>query len=342
MANEPVAPIPGRSLADSWWGKAWNRNLEDYSDYSNRLPRGRTYVRGGAVVDLKISEGLVTAKVRGSRSRPYDVKIHISPIKPEKKARIIEGCGGKVSNIDALIKGNFPQEVGNMFLSQNGLFPNPSEIRFSCSCPDWAYMCKHVAATLYGIGRRFDNDPTTFFMLRGIDLEPLVKQSIEAKLESMLAKADNPSPRIVSSDRMMELFGMDLDGSGEITEIPRRTVEATVSTEPDIDEVELFNDGLSATVAAFAIHPDDPEAFVDRILSDLRFRHGLTLESREVETASRIVHSIALGIDEGLCRNLRTANHHTKRAGDFLVARILECERNGCPGKSFDGPEKRV
>jgi len=90
----------------------------------------------------------------------------------------------------------------------SGLFPLPKEIHFNCSCPDWAYMCKHVAATLYGIGVRFDKDPTLFFSLRDINFTELLKKSVAEKMNSMLKNADAVTKRVIRDMDTYELFGI--------------------------------------------------------------------------------------------------------------------------------------
>ncbi|MEA3333406.1 MAG: hypothetical protein U9Q58_07400, partial [Pseudomonadota bacterium] len=159
---KPVV-IEGRTLAHTWWGKSWNRNLERYADFSNRIGRGRSYLRHGAVLDLKIESGKVISLVQGSTSRPYEIEITIKPISPALWASIKNQCRGELKSLQDLLAGRFPKGLGEIFFAQGeGLFPVPKEISFDCSCPDWASMCKHVAATLYGVGARFDEDPSLF------------------------------------------------------------------------------------------------------------------------------------------------------------------------------------
>ncbi len=206
---EPVI-IEGNKIVNSWWGKAWCENLERYADYASRLPRGKRYVKSGAVVDLKIGEGVVLAKVQGTRKTPYIVEVHIDPVDEDKMQTLIDQCTKKIENLEQLVNGTFPEELKELFISQNGLFPNPREISFSCSCPDWAVLCKHVAAVLYGIGSRFDQDPLLFFELRGIDVNRFIDTTIENRIESMLENVDKPSSRIIESDDYADLFGLKL------------------------------------------------------------------------------------------------------------------------------------
>jgi uncharacterized Zn finger protein len=209
--NPDVCPvvITGNKVANTWWGIAWNKNLESYADYSNRIGRGRAYVRNGMVLDLRIEPECVTAVVAGSRKTPYNVKVSIDALSKSRWKTITEICGRSIANIDQLVQGKFPKELITLFTQKGeGLFPSPKEIKFSCSCPDWAYMCKHVSAVLYGIGARFDEDPTLFFKLRNIEIEALIKKSIEEKMENMLKNSGKKTRRVIKDADLGDLFGI--------------------------------------------------------------------------------------------------------------------------------------
>jgi uncharacterized Zn finger protein len=205
--NPGLAPvvIEGKKIAKTWWGIAWTENLESYADFENRIDRGRAYVRNGFVLDLKINEGIIEALVMGTRL--YSVKVTISPLATEKWAELSSICGHKIDSLQALIEGKFPKGLEDIFKGSD-LFPCPQEIVFSCSCPDWAYMCKHVSAVLYAIGARFDEDPTLFFKLRGVNFKELLKKSIDDKMRSMLANAKKKSTRIIKDANINELFDL--------------------------------------------------------------------------------------------------------------------------------------
>jgi len=208
--NPNLAPvvIEGKNIANTWWGKAWNKNLENYADYSNRISRGRSYVRNGAVLDLKIETSVVRALVQGSGKKPYEIEIKIASLSNEKWDSILNLCNHKIDNLAELVEGKFPKELEEIFtLKGKGLFPTDKEIKFSCSCYDWADMCKHVTAVLYGIGARFDEDPTLFFKLRNIDFEVLLKKTIEQKMQSLLENSDKKSDRVLDDNDIFGLFG---------------------------------------------------------------------------------------------------------------------------------------
>ena len=208
--NPNIRPvvIDGK-LAKTWWAQAWNRNLESYADYSSRIGRGRAYVKSGAVLDLVITPGEVRALVQGSKVKPYDVVIKIDPLKKNIWSAITQRCSRKIANLEELASGKFPLELVELFTNKgDGLFPSPKEIKFDCSCPDWASMCKHVAAVLYGIGARFDEDPMLFFQLRDIEFNELLKKSVEEKMNSMLRNAGSTTKRTMSDVNTFELFGV--------------------------------------------------------------------------------------------------------------------------------------
>lgn len=209
-----IAPviITGRKLATTWWGTAWNNNLESYSDYSNRIGRGRSYVRNGAVLDLKIDRGGIKALVQGSSSKPYQVDIEIRQLKSSQWEKIKKSCEGKIESLSELIDGKFPKALSELFTTKgSGLFPTPREITFSCSCPDWAVMCKHVAAVLYGVGARLDQNPTLFFTLRGVNIDELITEAVHGKMESMLSKSKVKSRRIMKDVDITAMFGVEVE-----------------------------------------------------------------------------------------------------------------------------------
>lgn len=204
---EPVI-VEGKAITSSWWGNAWCDNLERYADYESRLGRGKRYVKNGSVVDLKIKQGKILARVQGTRKAPYKVEIRISPLSEERCQEIVAKCGKKLENLEKLLDGDFPQEMEELFLNKGGLFPAPKEISFSCSCPDWALLCKHVAAVLYGVGVRLDENPLLFFELRGIDVGRFIDVTIANKVETMLANAGNKSGRVMDEAEAEGLFGV--------------------------------------------------------------------------------------------------------------------------------------
>jgi uncharacterized Zn finger protein len=204
-AVSPVG-IEGRTIARTFWGRAWCENLEGYSDYANRLPRGRTYVRNGSVVDLQIRPGAILAYVSGSEL--YEVALKVAPVPKSKWKSICEDCAGGIDSLVELLQGRLSKGVMERICRQNhGLFPSPAEIRLSCSCPDWADMCKHVAAVLYGIGARFDRQPELLFRLRGVDEMELIANAGKA---TPLAKQGPAAGKLLGGEDLSEIFGLDM------------------------------------------------------------------------------------------------------------------------------------
>ena len=198
--------IEGRRIATTFWGKAWCDNLERYSDYANRLPRGRTYVRNGSVVDLTLTAGKVTARVSGSDL--YTVTIDVAPLPTVKWKALCAESAGAIDSVVELLQGRFAKGVMERLCQpRTGLFPAPSEMTFSCSCPDWASMCKHVAASLYGVGSRLDRSPELFFILRQVNEKDLIAQAGVALARPGKIPA---SGRVLSTGGLEELFGLDL------------------------------------------------------------------------------------------------------------------------------------
>ncbi len=202
--------IEGRTIARSFWGAAWCDNLESYMDYANRLPRGRTYVRNGSVVHLDIQPGEITAMVSGSEL--YNVNIRISPAASAKWKALCRSCAGGIGSLVELLQGRFSDHVMRIITErETGLFPSPKEIKMSCSCPDWASMCKHIAAVLYGVGARLDESPELLFLLRSVNHEELIQQAAAAT--DLAAKATTGEPGLSESE-IGAVFGIELDTQG--------------------------------------------------------------------------------------------------------------------------------
>jgi uncharacterized Zn finger protein len=233
--GHPVAPvkIEGRAIVTTFWGKAWCDNLERYRDYENRIERGRTYVRNGSVVDLQIAPREVTAMVSGSEL--YQIKVSIGEVGTKLWASICKDCTGGINSLVELLQGRFSKGVMERICRQgDGLFPKPAEIRFSCSCPDHASMCKHVAAVLYGVGARLDARPELLFRLRAVDENDLI-----ARIETALPQAKQVNPRkVLDTEDLSALFGLDMDAEplatgGNPPTAPRKPARNPKAIRPD-------------------------------------------------------------------------------------------------------------
>ena len=221
----PVS-VDGRTIAKTFWGKAWCENLESYSDYENRLPRGRTYVRNGSVVDLQIATGQITALVSGSEI--YEVKVEILPVARPRWQSICEDCGDSIDSLVELLQGRLSKGVmERISQQQTGLFPSPKEIKLSCSCPDWAEMCKHVAAVLYGIGARLDQQPELLFRLREVDEKELIAHAGKA-LPS--AKKSPSAAKVLGEEDLSKLFGLEIAETESASQIKTARAKGATDT----------------------------------------------------------------------------------------------------------------
>lgn len=205
---QPVE-IEGSTIARSFWGKGWCSHLESFGDYSNRLPRGRTYARNGSVCHLGIEKGVVEAIVSGSEL--YHVSVEITPLNKSKWNTLKKRCAGQIGSLIELLQGRLSEEImGTVIDRDKGLFPRPGEIKFSCDCPDWAGMCKHIAAVMYCIGARLDKRPELLFLLRGVDHEELISAGAVAK--TILGSGSRRSRRRTLPGKLLEeVFEVELD-----------------------------------------------------------------------------------------------------------------------------------
>ncbi len=200
--------IQGRKIARTFWGEAWCKHLEQFSDFANRLPRGRTYVRNGSVCHLAIKPGKVEAIVSGSAL--YNVSINIASLSQGKWKKLRKQCAGQIGSILELLQGRLSSQVmGIVTHPTNGLFPQPGEIKLHCDCPDWADMCKHVAAVLYGVGARLDEKPKLLFRLRKVDQNELISENLEIET----ATTGQGQRRRLANQDLSKLFGIDIEGT---------------------------------------------------------------------------------------------------------------------------------
>ena len=206
LVVQPVV-IDGRVIAKTFWGKAWCDNLESYSDFENRLPRGRTYARNGSVVHLEIRQGKISALVSGSEL--YSVEITIASLPKPNWTRIKNRCAGKIASLVELLQARLSTSVMEVVTRQGeGLFPKPAEIKMKCSCPDWAGMCKHVAAVMYGVGARLDNQPELLFLLREIDHLELIVGALDAAPAAHVKKPR--AKKTIAAGDLADVFGIEM------------------------------------------------------------------------------------------------------------------------------------
>ncbi len=212
---EPIV-IEGRTIARTFWGKAWCDHLEQHCDFENRLPRGRTYVRNGSVVHLAVGEGRIDALVQGSSM--YEVKLEIVALTKARWTSVVGECSGQIDSLVELLRGELSDGVMRVVTHPaQGLFPTTKQLAMSCSCPDGAVMCKHVAATLYGVGARLDASPDLLFRLRRVDPTDLIAKSVATRRPATTA---GKGTKVLSKNKLADVFGIDID-DGEPTPAPK-------------------------------------------------------------------------------------------------------------------------
>lgn len=265
---EPVA-IEGRKIARTFWGEAWCTHLEGFSDYANRLPRGRTYVRNGSVCHLGIEPGKVEALVSGSHL--YQVEVEIAHLPAPRWAGVKANCTGQIGSLLDLLQGRLSRGVMAVVTDRaQGLFPLPGELHFHCSCPDWASMCKHVAAVLYGVGARLDQRPELLFRLRGVDHGELIAAEADAVAA---ATGRGGRRRRLAPDNLAGVFGIDLaetDGEGPAAPAP---VAPPPATAPKAPTTTRSRPAARAAGAAAPAQPASPQTGAE--VTQLRQRLGL-------------------------------------------------------------------
>jgi uncharacterized Zn finger protein len=206
--------ISGRKIATSFWGTAWCDNLAAYSDFSNRLPRGATYVRNGSVVDLVIGKGSVQAIVAGSET--YQVNISIIPLSKPTWNKIKKDCSASIDSLIDLLGGRLSDGVMKRLTEKrDGCFPTPKEIKMQCSCPDYSYCCKHIAAVMYGIGNRLDSQPDLLFLLRGVDHLELVSHAVSN--DNLQRELESKTPNDLAGQDLGAMFGIELAGTAAVS-----------------------------------------------------------------------------------------------------------------------------
>ncbi len=223
-AGRKISPveIAGRKITTTFWGDAWSQNLESYSDYANRLPRGRTYVRNGSLIDLQIEAGRVRALVSGSEI--YQVDVKVKRLAKPRWSDIKGQCAGQIDSLVELLQGSISKGVMEIVTRKGkGLFPAPREISLDCSCPDWATMCKHVAATLYGVGARLDYKPELLFTLRGVDPAEMVEAAIDRPVTASRSRRG----RVLEPGELSSVFGVDIVNDLDVSQTRKKADSGT-------------------------------------------------------------------------------------------------------------------
>lgn len=251
MKIEPVE-INGRKITQKFWGNKWCSHLENFADYENRLERGKTYARNGSICHLSIQKGCCEAMVSGSEI--YKVSVHIKTLIKDKWESIKKRCSGQIGSILELLQGKISDNVMENVADQNeGLFPGTKEMTFTCSCPDWADMCKHVAAVLYGVGNRLDHQPELLFLLRGVDPTELVSAQLSVDIDTRTDQLDG--------ENLGDIFGIELETTNEYPtkkqkEIKKNKKKATKAFDMETltgIKLQAFRTKKGYTVNKFAV-----------------------------------------------------------------------------------------
>ncbi|HEY2516773.1 MAG TPA: hypothetical protein VGI39_38145 [Polyangiaceae bacterium] len=219
--GEALAPvtIPGRKIASTFWGAAWCDHLESYSDFETRLPRGRSYVKNGSVIHLNVAAGKVSALVQGTEL--YEVTVTVAPLEKRRWTAVVEACAGQIDSLVELLQGKLSRGVMEVVTHRDkGLFPAPAQIEMKCTCPDWATMCKHVAAALYGVGARLDEKPELLFVLRDVDHLALIE-----KAGAGTPRATSPAGKEIAEADLASIFGIEID-TGTPSAAPKKRAKA--------------------------------------------------------------------------------------------------------------------
>ncbi len=274
----PVAASKG-AIAKSFWGKAWCDNLERYSDYANRLPRGRTYVRNGSVIDLKITEGEVRAQVMGSSL--YKVTVSVTAVPPKQWQSISADCAGSIDSLVELLQGRLSKAVMARICTQNtGLFPVPKEVQFSCSCPDWASMCKHVAAVLYGVGARLDEQPELIFTLRRVDAKDLITQASAGRPKSRQRPAAN---KVLDDALVADVFGIEMATAAPATRaVPPRAASSPTKVAKTAMTPKSSADAKTETTKK-AVSDQKPKKSKEATKSSVGSRKATTIKTKATD-----------------------------------------------------------
>ena len=265
-------------IGETWWSRRWISVLESFH-MGARLGRGRSYARRGQVVSIEVGPGVVTAKVQGTRGRPYSVTIRLTPLSDEQWESATGAMASRAIFAAKLLSGEMPRNIEEAF-DEAGMALLPTKVkdlRTDCSCPDWANPCKHIAAVYYLLAERFDEDPFLIFKLRGRTRDDMIAV-LREKRAGAIGGRDPSLP----------------DDAGA-------PVDATASVEVSIDGFWEAGEGLDR----FAVHPsllDGEDVVVQRLGTSpfvVRGRNLSTFLARAYDRAGPAAARRALE-DEGV------------------------------------------
>ena len=220
----------------TWWGAQWLQALTQI-DFDNRLPRGRTYANRGAVRNLVVDGGRISAKVQGSRPRPYEVEVVVPPVPPADAARLIDSLTADPGLIARLLNRELdPAVLDEAQRLKIAVFPSRwSDLAMKCSCPDWAVPCKHLAAVIYLLSQEIDGNPFLVFSLRALDLPALLRErglriddnaaaELPTLAQALFETADGVADGVADPDQQQELANTSEPGLAALDRLDFTTI----------------------------------------------------------------------------------------------------------------------
>lgn len=302
-----IIKLNSKVITTKWWSQKWCNNIAQYADFYNRLERGRTYLRKGTVQDLVIEGGKITASVSGSGMFPYEVTIKIKPLEKEKVKEALKN----LHNLNEFQNGRVSLDEKYLFsMDENGLFPTLDEIDFSCTCPDWASLCKHGAAVLYAIGSILDQEPLVLFQLRGIDVDAYLEKSLLEKTNTLLSNIYNTDDRTIDESMISDIFGIEL---GVLSNSP--------TANDDIDDTPKTTD----IVRVIEIKPSTGATPIDKpktIIRQYNLDGVFMNEFESYEEASNRTHIHSSQISEACNARREIAGEYQWRIASSTDAKI--------------------
>lgn len=219
------------SFAKNWWAQRWITALERLVD-SGRLSRGRSYARKGQVLSIEETENGIMAKVQGSRKTPYKISIQITPLTDAEWGKVFDALAEQAIFTAQLLAGEMPQDIEQAFYAAKvSLFPaRRGDLRTDCSCPDYANPCKHIAATHYILGERFDEDPSLIFRLRGRTQEQVMEALRQRRAgdEAYEEELEEPEVVIPLEERITQFWEFSAPLEGLSVSICPPTIEMSL------------------------------------------------------------------------------------------------------------------
>jgi len=298
----------------TWWGEHWLRSLEKV-DYDNRLPRGASYARSGHVKEVKIKGNQITAKVAGSRPRPYNVTVIIPPFFEEQVEALMEGIIRRPALISKLLNRELDPEILNIAETKGlKVFPRQwTDFKMQCSCPDWAVPCKHLAAVIYMISREIDNNPFLVFEIHKVQLmDELNKRGI---FISNTQRSEIPSLSSILKASSKKIPPYDEERAYDRVDFSRlnNLAEALVLLLPDAPPFYASGNFRDKFNIQFVRNAKEAKRLLSKKLS-LEALFPVTDEAAEINHHT----TLSFVIDNNCQTKVSGENHYFKNAGELI------------------------